>query len=142
MTTKEYLMQVPKMKRAIEGKAEQINSLRSTLTSISVGSNDIRVQSSSDPDKMASMIANILDREAELEADMKEYLAKQRLIASQIDSLDNVTYRSVLNDKYICDLTFEKIAVATSKTWRHIIRIHGRALSEFEKKFGETYKKS
>ena len=130
------------MKRAIDGKAEQINSLRSTLTSISVGANDVRVQSSSDPDKMASMVANILDREAELEADMKEYLTKQRLIASQIDSLENVTHRNILNDKYIVGLTFEKIAVAMERSWRHVVRVHGRALAEFEKKFGENYKKS
>ena len=101
MTTKEYLMQAVRLKRCADDKAEQINSLRSLLTSISVNTSDVNVQSSSDHDKMAGLIANILDRESELRITMDEYLKIERVIASQIDSIENPVYKHVLYSKYI-----------------------------------------
>jgi len=35
--------------------------------------------------------------------------------------------------------SFEKIADEMSYTYRHITRLHGNALVEFEKKYGKEY---
>ena len=42
--------------------------------------------------------------------------------------------------KYIEKKTFEDIASEMKYSWRQIIRIHGRALQEFERLYGNLYK--
>ena len=142
MTTKEYLLQVRRLRKCVDDKIENINILRSKLTSISVNTSDINVQSSSDPDKLGAMIADILERESELQPVLTKYLNMERTISAQIDGMENPTYRHLLYSKYINDLTFEKIAVGMDRNWRHVIRMHGKALAEFEKKYGENYRMS
>ena len=45
-------------------------------------------------------------------------------------------------DKWKITKNFEKIADEMTYSWRQVLRLHGRALQEFEKKYGNTYKMS
>ena len=141
MTTKEYLWQIKDMKRRVAEKQSEIDSMRNMLTSISVRTDDERVQSSSDPDKIGSMISDILDRESELKILVSGFLRKEKEIAKQIDSMENYRHREILHWRYVEGLTLENIAVNFMHiTFRHATRLHGQALIEFEKKFGKNYK--
>ena len=115
--------------------------MRNMLTSISVRTDDERVQSSSDPDKIGSMISDILDRESELKTLVEAFLRKEKEISEQIDSMENSRQREILHWRYIECLPLEKVAVNYMEiSFRHATRIHGQALIEFEKKFGKNYK--
>ena len=141
MTTKEYLWQIKDMKRRVAEKQSEIDSMRNMLTSISVRTDDERVQSSSDPDKIGSMISDILDRESELKVLVEAFLRKEKEISEQIDGMENSRQREILHWRYVECLPLEKVAVNYMEiSFRHATRIHGQALIEFEKKFGKNYK--
>ena len=141
MTTKEYLWQIKDMKRRVAEKQSEIDSMRNMLTSISIRTDDERVQSSSDPDKIGSMISDILDRESELKTLVEAFLRKEKEISEQIDGMENSRQREILHWRYVECLPLEKVAVNYMEiSFRHATRIHGQALIEFEKKFGKNYK--
>lgn len=140
MTTKQYLNQIRDVKHDIEKLQARIRDKRALLTSISVNSNDVRVQLSSDPDKMASMVANILDMESELKDSVDKSLELERKITNEIDKIKGEKYKDVLFWRYVQGYTFEMIAVTTSYSYRQTIRIHGEALLEFQNMFGDEYK--
>jgi hypothetical protein len=53
--------------------------------------------------------------------------------------MEDETLYTILFSRYVEKKTFEKIATETSYCYRQITRLHGKALREFEKKYGETY---
>lgn len=91
-------------------------------------------------DKMGSTYCKIEKMEKELDDLIDTYVDKKNLIVSQIDGIDNETYYHILFARYVEKKTFEKIADEMTYSWRQTIRIHGRALQEFEKLYGKTYK--
>lgn len=140
MTTKDYLNQISRLNRMINNKLVEIQQLKEMSCSISAITNSERVQTSLSPDKIGSNIAKIDEMERNIDGMIDEYVDKKNLIISQIDSIENETYYNILFAKYVERKTFEKIADEMTYSWRQIIRLHGRALQEFERLYGDTYK--
>ena len=141
MDTKQYLSQISRLDRMIKNKMTELAEFKELAYGLSAINNEERVQSTPDFDKMSGKIAKIVDMENKIDSLIDEYVDKKNLIVSQIDSIENETYYEILFSRYIAKKTFEKIADEMSYSWRQIIRLHGRALQEFEKIYGETYKK-
>ena len=140
MTTKEYLGQIRDARRRMNEKQAEINRLRDRLVNITVNLENEHVSSSSDPDKIGSMIATILDREAELKEYVDSCMKQEREITALIDSIEKTQLREVLYWRYVEEMTFESIAVTCMDiTFRHVLRLHGQALKEFEEKYGALY---
>lgn len=135
MTVKQYLNQIQDCRKRIKEKQEQIEQKRILAESITVGVNDVKVQSSGDYGKMASAVANIVDMEAELQVMINEYIATEKVISAQIDAVDRPLEREVLHWRYVCGKTFEETSVIIGKTYRHTTRIHGLALKNFREKY-------
>ena len=142
MTTKEYLCQISRLDRMINNKLSEISQLRELAMSISAVKNEERVQTTPNFDKIATAYCKIEAMEEKLDNLIDEFVDKKNLIISQIDKIENETYYEILFARYIEKKTFEKIADELTYSWRQVIRIHGRALQEFEKKYGNTYKMS
>ena len=141
MTAKQYLMQINDMKKRIKEKRFQIESLRESLVSTSANIDGNRVQSSGSHDKIGSGMAKIVDRERELESYIIRFLEVEREISGQIDGLNVSIYREVLHWRYVCGFTFEKTAVAMDYSYKQTTRIHGKALLEFTRVYGELFEK-
>ena len=139
MTTKQYLNQIDRINRMINNKLAEIYQLKTMVCSISVSSNEDKVQSSSDKDKLGSAVAKIVDLENEINKAIDIYVDKKERIVSQIDSIKDIMEYQVLFSRYIEHKTFEQIAEDNDYSVRQILRIHGNALVEFEKKFGQEY---
>ena len=140
MDTKQYLGQISRLDRMIKNKMTELSQYRDLACGLSAVTNEERVLSSPDFDKMTGKVAKILEMEQKIDSLIDEYVDKKNLIVSQIDSMDNETYYQILFSRYIEKKTFEKIADEMSYSWRQIIRLHGRALQEFEKIYGNIYK--
>ena len=67
------------------------------------------------------------------------YIEKRKHIISQIDSLKNKDYYSVLTLRYVLNNTFDEISEKMNYSIRNVFKIHGRALQEFEKLYGSEY---
>ena len=139
MQTKEYLNQISRMNRMINNKLTEISQLREMACSISAIKNEERVQSTPNFDKMGSTYAKIDEMEHNLDKMIDDYVEKKNVIISQIDSMeDEVTY-GILFSRYIEKKTFEVIATEMNYSFRQITRLHGKALLDFEKKYGNLY---
>lgn len=139
METKTYLQQISRLDRMIKNKMSELAQYRELSYGLSAMTNEEKVKSSTDFDKMTGRVAKILEMENKIDKLIDEYVDKKNLIISQIDNMEDETYYEILFARYIEKKTFEKIADEMTYSWRQIIRLHGRALQEFEKKYGETY---
>ena len=139
MTTKQYLNQIDRINRMVNNKLAEIYQLKTMVCSISVSANEDKVQSSSGKDKLGSAVAKIVDLENEINNAIDVYVEKKDRIVSQIDSIKDIMEYQVLFSRYIERKTFEQIAEDNDYSVRQILRIHGNALVEFEKNFGQEY---
>lgn len=140
METKEYLQQIGRYDRLINNKLVELAQYRSMACSVSAVRNDERVQSSPSHDTMDKIVSKIEQMENEIDLLVDRYIDNKRIIISQIDSMsDEMTYQ-ILFSRYVEQKTFEKMAIEMNYCYKQIIRRHGKALQEFEQKWGNTYK--
>ena len=139
MTTKEYLMQIKRMEKMIDNKLSELYRLRQLVSSISISTDGERVMYSGSMDKMGDSVAKIVDLEYSVAGTISQYTELRQKIISQIDSLKNYEYYSVLFSRYVSNNEFWKIADEMGYSERQVFRIHGSALKEFEKMFGKEY---
>ena len=139
MKTKDYLSQVSRLNKMINNKLSEISQLRELSVSISAIGNDEKVQTSPNFDKIGTAIAKIDELENNLDKMIDEYLVKRERIIAQIDTMEEESVYQILFSRYIEKKTFEKIATEMEYSWRQIVRLHGKALQQFEKKYGAEY---
>lgn len=139
MKTKDYLSQVSRLNKMINNKLSEISQLRELSVSISAIGNDEKVQTSPNFDKIGTTVAKIDEMENNLDKMIDEYLVKREMIIAQIDTMEEESVYQILFSRYIEKKTFEKIATEMKYSWRQIVRLHGKALQQFEKKYGEEY---
>lgn len=139
MKTKDYLSQISRLNKMINNKLSEISQLRELSISISAINNDERVQTSPNFDKIGSSIAKIYEMESNLDKMIDDYLLKKERIIAQIETMEDENTYNILFSRYIEGKKFEKIATEMEYSWRQIIRLHGKALQQFEKKYGDEY---
>lgn len=140
METKEYLQQIGRYDRLINNKLVELAQYRSMACSVSAVKNDERVQLSPSYDTMDKIVSKIEQMENEIDMLVNRYIDNKQIIISQIDSMsDEMTYQ-ILFSRYVEQKTFEKMAIEMNYCYKQIIRRHGKALQEFEQKWGNTYK--
>lgn len=142
MDTKQYLQQISRLDRMINNKLAEISQLRELAMSVSAVTNEERVQTTPNFDNIGTAYCKIAEMEEKLDKLIDEFVNKKNLIISQIDGIENETYYEILFARYIEKKTFEKIADEMTYSFRNVTRLHGRALQEFEKKYGNLYKLS
>lgn len=139
MDTKQYLRQISRLDKMIKNKISELYQLKELYTSISSIKNEEIVQTTPNFDKIGTAYCKIDEREKELDDIIDLYVDKKSVIISQIDQMEDENHYEILFSRYIERKTFEKIADEMSYSWRQVIRLHGIALKEFEKKFGNEY---
>ena len=139
MTTKDYLNQVGRLNRMINNKLIEIAQLKELACSISAIQTGERVQTTPNYDKIGTAYAKIDEMERKLDKLIDTYVDKKNHIISQIDGVEDEMLYNILFARYIERKTFEKIATELEYSWRQIIRLHGKALKQFENQYGKEY---
>lgn len=139
MTTKEYLGQISRLNRMINNKLTEIAQLKDMAASISSPQNGDRVQTTPNFDKIGTKYAKIDEMERKIDGMVDELVDKKEKIIQQIDAMEDENTYNILFARYIDKKTFEVIATEMKYSWRQVIRLHGTALKQFEKKYGEVY---
>lgn len=137
MTTKTYLGQIERFERMIQNKLTEINQLKVMACNVTVPTSNERVQTSSDKDKVGTLVSRIADLEKEVDS----MIEKRGMIVNQIDSIEDTDVYDVLAKRYILKKDLKVIAVEKGVSFRHMGRIHFDALKMFEKKYGSRYLK-
>lgn len=139
MVTKEYLGQLDRLDKMIQNKLSEIYQLKTMACSVTVSKNGERVQTSSDKDKLGSTIAKIVDLEQETDDLIDSFIDKRTHIIKQIDAIEDINMYHVLSARYVGKKTFDEIAAEMNYSRMQVNRIHGNALLEFEKRYGQEY---
>ena len=139
MTTKDYLNQVGRLNRMINNKLIEIAQLKELACSISAIQTGERVQTTPNYDKIGTAYAKIDEVERKLDKLIDTYVDKKNHIIVQIDGIEDEMLYNILFARYIERKTFEKIATELEYSWRQIIRLHGKALKQFENQYGKEY---
>lgn len=139
MTTKEYLGQISRLNRMINNKLTEIAQLKDMAASISAPQSGERVQTTPNFDKIGTKYAKIDEMERKIDGMVDELVDKKEKIIQQIDAMEDENTYNILFARYIEKKTFEVIATEMKYSWRQVIRLHGTALKQFEKKYGEGY---
>ena len=139
MTTKDYLSQIGRLNRMINNKLIEIQQLRVMAANVSAVSNEEKVQSTPNFDKMGTTFAKIEEMEEKLDSLIDDFIDRKNHIIAQIDGIDNELSYVILFSRSIERKSLEKIATELNYSYKSINRYHGAALKEFEEKYGKEY---
>ena len=139
MTTKEYLSQVDRLDKMIARKICEICEMKESAYGIGAISNEERVQTTPNHDPLGTMYVRNAELEKKYKNQIGVYDDLREKIKLQIVSVDNQMYRNVLFAKYVDGKSLERIADEMSRTYKHITKVHGKALMEFEQKYKSCY---
>lgn len=139
MTTREYLGQIIKFDALIDNKTIEIEQLRAMAESMTVPTDNERVQSSGDKDKVGKIVAMLTDKEKELEDTILKYYKRKETIIYQIEQIPDVKEYQMLFYKYICGLPTNEIASRMGYVPRHVNLVCAQARDRFERMYGDLY---
>ena len=139
MDTKQYLSQIRRLDRQIQNKLSELYNLKMMASSISVSNDGERVQTSGNKDQLGAVVSKVVDMEKEVNRMVDLFVDTRKRIISQIDSLDDLDSYDILSMRYVAGKTFHEISKKTGWSIRKVFSLHGKALLEFEKKFGREY---
>lgn len=139
MVTKQYLGQIERLDKMIQNKLSEIYQLKTIACSVTVSNDSERVQASSDKDRLGNTVAKIVDLEKETGRLVDSFVAKRNHIIEQIDRIEDMNMYHVLSSRYVGKKTFDEIAIEMNYSRMQINRIHGKALIEFERLYGNEY---
>jgi len=128
MNAREYLAQAYRLDQRVESKLEQVASLnelaaKATSTLTGMPRNPNRATSA-----MADAVCKIVDLQAEINWDINALVDLKRDIVALIKSVDNTEYKTLLEKRYLCFMTWEQIAVDLNYSIHHLYKLHNAAL--------------
>ena len=130
MTAKEYLSQARYLDNRIKSKLLQIDSLNELATCCTPSYSDMPKSPNREGSRMESAILDIIELEDEISKDVVELVALKKEIIEVIKQVGNTEYQTLLEERYLCFITWEQIAVDMGYELRYIHKLHGKALEE------------
>ena len=128
MTAKEYLSQAYLLEQQVRVKLEQIESLKSLASYVSVDFTREPVSHTRNVSSMQDTVLKIMELNKELDARVDALVDKKIEIMKTIDQVQRVEYRLILEERYISFCTWGEIAMDLQYSLRNVQRMHGKAL--------------
>ena len=126
---KQYLRRYQEAKKRAKRIQEEIEELRSSKTSpVGLGDGMPHGSGTSDLSGYAARLDELL---RELKAEKEMQMVTYREIRQQIGMVPDPTEQEILSRRYLLGQSWEKIAVEMNYGYRHVLKIHGRALAHF-----------
>ena len=115
MTAKEYLSQARTLDMRIKSKLQQIS--------------DMPRNPNRGGSKIERAVLKIIEVEESLKHDVEDLVELKKEIMATIRAVSDVELQTLLEKRYLCFLSWEKIAVEMHYSIQHIYRMHDTALS-------------
>lgn len=134
MSAKQYLKRIRSLDKQILAHLEQITVQRALATKVvSVLQDAPQSHSGYYGDRLANIVAEIVDMEEQLQKDLEEYINLKSKVIMQINSMEDGRLKLVLYHRYLNQKTWEDIACDLNCSVQWVHALHGQALQEFEK---------
>ena len=129
MTAKEYLSQAYRLDQRINSKIEQVASLdelatKCTYTLTGMPGNPNRGNST-----MADAVVKIIDLQNQINRDIDRLVDLKREIVEVIKAVEIPEYQTLLEKRYLCFMSWEKIAVDMNYSIDNVFKVHRKALA-------------
>ena len=129
MTVKEYLSQARYLDMRINSKIQQVASLNDLATKATSTLTGMPHNPNHATSTMEETIAKIIDLQAEINHDIDRLVDLKQEITATIKAVGNNEYQTILEKRYLCFLSWEKIAVDMGYSIRNVQILHGKALA-------------
>lgn len=140
MTAKNYLEQISLKNAIINNLIKDKENMLQLLYSLGCAGCDERVQASTDPDKFGALYAKVDEKEREIVQKIDEFVDFKTQVTKEINAIEDSRYVNVLHKRYVQLESWGNIAKDLGYNYRHITRLNGRALQEFESKYSKKLK--
>ena len=130
MNAKEYLKQAFYLDKRINSKLEQVESLNALATKATSTLSDMPKSLSRGTSKLEDTIVKIVDLQEEINRDIDKLVDLKAEMVGTIKQIQNKELQVILEKRYLCFETWEKIAVDMNYDIRHIHRLHNLGLKE------------
>lgn len=124
---KDYLKQLQKLDRLIENKLAEKEQWKTMATNTTQQMTADRVQTSSNPQRMADAVYKIIEIEAEIDAYIDKLVDTKREVIGTLERLNPTEY-DLLHKVYVQYMTFDDVAFKKGKSYSWVTTVHGRAL--------------
>ena len=128
MTNKAYLSQARHLDTRIKSKLQQVDSLNELATNCSLILTGMPRNPSASNSRMAEAITKIVDLQNEINHDIDTLVDLKREIMGVIKAVQNPDFQTILEKRYLCFLSWEKIAVDMDYDLRYVHKLHTQAL--------------
>ena len=139
-------MRIRHKERDIDILKAKVEELLTAAAGVRAIRYDVDKVTTSGSNNVESIMIKVSDVMEDLELELQElsdiiqnYQQSRSEIIEQIEHLDDdndrKTYSELLYRRYVNDMSLEEIAVAMNYSYIHIRRMHGWALSKFQKKY-------
>jgi len=140
MTAKEYLSQARRLDQRICSKLEQMATLRSLAQKVTTSISGERVSQTRNVSSLEDTILRLMETENEMNQSIDALLNLRIEIGKQISTLDDPDCILVLEKRYLCYQSWEKIAADLTCTVRWVHRLHAKALQSMNQLLCEKEK--
>lgn len=132
MTAKAYLGQARFLNMRIKSKFQQIESLNELATSCTAVLSDMPKSPNHGASKVENCVLKIITLQDEIREDINRLVDLKREIMGTIKAVSDPELQTLLEKRYLCSLSWEKIAVEMHYSIQHIYRMHDTALAAVE----------
>ena len=132
MRTEEYLNQARHLDTQINSKLSQIESLSALATKCTATSTDMPGNKNNETSKMEDTILKIITLQEEINSDIDVLVDLKKEIMTIIKKVENSEYRTLLENRYLSFLSWEKIAVEMKYSIQQVYRKRTEALKKIE----------
>lgn len=130
MNVKEYLGQAYRIDQRINSKIEQVASLHVLATKATSTLSDIPGSATRNTHRMEDIIIKIITVENEIHAVIADLVDLKQHIMHLIKGVSNPEYQTLLELRYLCFHTWERISVDMGYSIQHTFRLHDKAVKE------------
>ncbi len=130
MNTKTYLSQARYLDMRIKSKLQQVDSLNELATTCTSVLTGMPRNPSGSVSHMADAVCKIVDLQADINRDIDTLVDLKKEIMGVIKAVANPEHQTLLEKRYLCFLSWEKIAVDMGYDLRYTHKLHIRALEE------------
>lgn len=133
MNVREYLENIRTLDLSIEAKIRQEEMLRTRLTDTAAHiGGDVPISSSPDKDKIGNVIAEIVDLQAERNAEIDRFVDMESAIKEAVKALTNEE-RIVIEGMYFSHIKASELMSQLYCSRRTVYRIRDKAIANLEK---------
>ena len=130
MTAKEYLSQARLLDARINAKIQQVAALNDLATHATATLTGMPRNPSRSESRMAEAVVKIIDLQNEINRDIDKLVDLKREIIAVIKRIDNPEYQTLLELRYLCFYSWEKVAVEMEYDLRYLHKLHRKALEQ------------